>query len=155
MTKVYLGLGSNLGNKESNLHLSIEKIKERIGKVISLSAFYASEPWGFESDNSFLNAAVCVETVLSPLVLLEEIQKIEKEMGRTKKSLGGVYNDRLIDIDILFYGNLIIRSEKLSVPHPLIKERSFVIIPLNEIAPELIEPETGKTIRTLCNEISL
>lgn len=155
MTKVYLGLGSNLGDKESNLHLSIEKIKERIGKVISLSAFYASEPWGFESDNSFLNAAVCVETVLSPLVLLEEIQKIEKEMGRTKKSTGGIYSDRLIDIDILFYGNLIIRSEKLSVPHPLIKERSFVIIPLNEIAPELIDPETGKTIRTLCNEISL
>lgn len=155
MAKVYLGLGANLGDKESNLRLSVDKIEERIGKVISLSAFYFSKPWGFESDNTFLNAALCVETTLSPFQLLEETQKIEKEIGRKKKSVEGIYSDRLIDIDILLYDDLILHTEKLSIPHPLMKERSFVLTPLCEIDPELVDPETGKTIQTICNEISL
>ena len=98
---VYLGLGTNLGNKEQNLRMSVQKIEERIGKIVSLSAFYVTAPWGFASDNSFLNAVVCLETPLRPLEVLKETQAIERELGRTSKSMGGVYSDRLIDIDLL------------------------------------------------------
>ena len=93
---VYLGLGTNLGDKEQNLRMSIKKIEERIGNVVSLSAFYATAPWGFSSENSFLNAAVCVETTLLPLQVLEETQRIERELGRTEKSVNGLYADRLM-----------------------------------------------------------
>ncbi|WP_321425359.1 2-amino-4-hydroxy-6-hydroxymethyldihydropteridine diphosphokinase [uncultured Bacteroides sp.] len=155
MAMVYFGLGTNLGDKERNLYLAIEKIEERIGKVISQSAFYASEPWGFESANSFLNAVIGVETSLSPFQLLEETQLIEKEIGRNKKSVDGVYNDRLIDIDTLLYNDLILHTEKLDIPHPLMTERLFVMKPLCEIAPELVIPETGKTVQTICDDLSL
>ena len=97
--KVYLGLGTNLGDKELNLRVALQKIEERIGKIISLSAFYATAPWGFQSENNFLNAAVGVETVLSPVGILESTQRIEQEIGRLHKSRDGVYSDRLIDID--------------------------------------------------------
>ena len=98
---VYLGLGTNLGNKEQNLRMSVQKIEERIGKIVSLSAFYVTAPWGFASDNSFLNAVVCVETPLRPLEVLKETQAIERELGRTSKSMGGVthnVNDLLDDL---------------------------------------------------------
>ena len=101
--RVYLGLGTNLGDKESNLHVAVRKINERIGEVTALSAFYVTAPWGFSSENSFLNAACCVESVLPPLDILRETQEIERELGRMKKSAGGNYSDRLIDIDILLY----------------------------------------------------
>ena len=115
---VYLGLGTNLGNKEQNLRMSVQKIEERIGKIVSLSAFYVTAPWGFASDNSFLNAVVCVETPLRPLEVLKETQAIERELGRTSKSMGGVYSDRLIDIDLLLYGDTIMDEEGLSeTPH--------------------------------------
>ncbi len=106
--RVYLGLGTNLGDKESNLHVAVRKINERIGEVTALSAFYVTAPWGFSSENSFLNAACCVESVLPPLDILRETQEIERELGRMKKSAGGNYSDRLIDIDILLYGDLIL-----------------------------------------------
>ena len=105
--KVYLGLGTNLGDKELNLRVALQKIEERIGKIISLSAFYATAPWGFQSENNFLNAAVGVETVLSPVGILESTQRIEQEIGRLHKSRDGVYSDRLIDIDLLLW---VIRS---------------------------------------------
>ena len=89
--KVYLGLGTNLGDKELNLRVALQKIEERIGKIISLSAFYATAPWGFQSENNFLNAAVGVETVLSPVGILESTQRIEQEIGRLHKSRDGVY----------------------------------------------------------------
>ena len=91
--KVYLGLGTNLGDKELNLRVALQKIEERIGKIISLSAFYATAPWGFQSENNFLNAAVGVETVLSPVGILESTQRIEQEIGRLHKSRDGVYSD--------------------------------------------------------------
>ena len=87
MAKVYLGLGTNLGDKEQNLRDAVQKIEEQVGKIVSLSAFYVTAPWGFSSDNSFLNAAVCVETKLSPLEVLQETQMIEKELGRTQNSV--------------------------------------------------------------------
>jgi len=155
MATVYFGLGTNLGDKERNLRLAIDKIKEQIGEIISLSAFHVSEPWGFESANTFLNAVICVETTLSPFQLLEKTQKIEKQIGRSKKSADGIYNDRLIDLDILLYNDLILHTGNLDIPHPLMTERPFVMKPLCEIAPGLVIPETGKTVQTICNDLSL
>ena len=108
MAEVYVGLGTNLGDKEQNLRDAVQKIEEQIGKVVSLSAFYVTAPWGFASENSFLNAAACVDTDLSPLEVLRETQLIERELGRTKKSVDGVYSDRLIDIDLLLYDDLVL-----------------------------------------------
>ena len=146
---VYLGLGTNLGDKEQNLRMSIKKIEERIGNVVSLSAFYATAPWGFSSENSFLNAAVCVETTLLPLQVLEETQRIERELGRTEKSVNGLYADRLIDIDLLLYDDRVIDAEGLILPHPLMTERRFVMEPLSEIAPDVVHPVLHKTMKEL------
>ena len=146
---VYLGLGTNLGDKEQNLRMSIKKIEERIGNVVSLSAFYATAPWGFYSENSFLNAAVCVETTLLPLQVLEETQRIERELGRTEKSVNGLYADRLIDIDLLLYDDRVMDAEGLILPHPLMTERRFVMEPLSEIAPDVVHPVLHKTMKEL------
>lgn len=133
---VYLGIGTNLGDKEGNLHKAIELLEEYAGKILRVSSFLATEPWGFQSDNGFLNAAVCIETVLEPFELLDVTQHIERKMGRKEKSVGGAYHDRIIDIDILIYDSISISSDKLTVPHPLMKERTFVMVPLQEILPQ-------------------
>lgn len=135
---VYLGLGTNLGDKEQNLRTAVAKIEERIGRVISLSAFYTTEPWGFASDNGFLNAALGVETDCLPLEVLHITQEIEREMGRTHKSANGVYSDRVIDIDLLFClkangSSVVMNTPELVLPHPLMQERDFVMKPLREI----------------------
>ncbi|MCQ1545200.1 2-amino-4-hydroxy-6-hydroxymethyldihydropteridine diphosphokinase [Bacteroides clarus] len=146
---VYFSLGTNLGDKEHNLRLAVQKIEERIGKVISLSAFYATAPWGFSSENTFLNAAVCVETFLPPLSVLYLTQEMEREIGRTRKSVGGVYSDRLIDIDLLLYDDRVMDTPELKLPHPLMHERRFVMEPLAEIAPDLVHPVLKKKMREL------
>ena len=139
MHTVYLSLGTNLGDKEHNLVSAIKEIERRIGPVRAQSAFLTTEPWGFESENTFLNAAVRVETELSPNALLRVTQQIEQEMGRTQKSSVDpqqskvVYHDRIIDIDILLYDDLHINTKKLTIPHPHMHERDFVLIPLKEI----------------------
>lgn len=132
----YLSLGTNLGDKRKNIAESIKNIGELVGDVVRQSALYETEPWGFRSDNRFVNAAVCVDTQLSPRRLLEVTQRIEREMGRTLKSDGGEYHDRIIDIDILLYGDLHIDEPDLKIPHPLMHERDFVMTPLNEIMEE-------------------
>ena len=149
MAEVYVSLGTNLGDKDNNLRTAVRLMQERIGKVISLSSFYETAPWGFQSEHSFLNAAACIETRLSPEQLLLVTQQIERELGRTQKSSGNVYKDRLIDIDLLMYDNLQIHADQLVLPHPLMTERRFVLEPLAEIAPETIHPVSGKTIREL------
>ena len=142
MHTVYLSLGTNLGDKERNLLLAIAEIGRRIGSVTAQSAFLVTEPWGFESPNSFLNAAIKVETELEPLTLLKVTQQIERNMGRTRKStvncqLSTVnYHDRIIDIDILLYDDLHIKTQQLTIPHPHMYERDFVLIPLREILPQ-------------------
>ena len=143
MALAYLSLGTNLGDKERNLNEAILKLSLEAGTIVSQSGFYEFKPWGFESDNSFLNAVVLMETRLSPFELLTKTQEIEKEMGRTIKTVQS-YSDRIIDIDILLYDNLIIDQPILKIPHPLMVERDFVLIPLIEIAPDLINPATGK-----------
>lgn len=152
MATVYLGLGTNLGNKEANLRTAIHKLQKRIGKQVSLSSFYETAPWGFESDHSFLNAAIGLETSLSPIEILHITQEIEKELGRTKKSVNGSYSDRLIDIDILLYDTLVLQTPELTIPHPLMTERDFVMKPLIEIAGNVIHPTRQKTLSELYQE---
>lgn len=133
MHKIYLGLGSNLGNRKENLAYAIRFIGERVGKVLRVSSFIETEPWGFESENTFVNAVILCETDLTPRQLLCATQKIEREMGRQKKSTDGGYSDRCIDIDILLYDDLRVDEPDLQIPHPLMLKRDFVMIPLREI----------------------
>ena len=133
MHKIYLGLGSNLGNRKENLAYAIRLIGERVGKVLRVSSFIETEPWGFESENTFVNAVILCETDLTPRQLLCATQKIEREMGRQKKSTDGGYSDRCIDIDILLYDDLRVDEPDLQIPHPLMLKRDFVMIPLREI----------------------
>ena len=126
-------MGSNLGDRKENLACAIRLIGERVGKVLRVSSFIETEPWGFESDNTFVNAVILCETTLTPRQVLRATQKIEREMGRKKKSTDGGYADRCIDIDILLYDNLRVDEPDLQIPHPLMLKRDFVMIPLREI----------------------
>ncbi|MBQ8158714.1 MAG: 2-amino-4-hydroxy-6-hydroxymethyldihydropteridine diphosphokinase [Prevotella sp.] len=130
---VYLGLGSNLGDRHQILLSACQEIEKLIGPIVRQSAFLESEPWGFCSDNRFLNAVVCCETELSPRALLWTTQQIERSLGRTRKSVDGIYHDRTIDIDILLYDHLTVCAPDLRIPHPLILQRPFVWQPLLEI----------------------
>ena len=149
MAEVYLGLGTNLGNKETNLNMAMEEIRKRVGEITSLSAYYLTEPWGFDSQNSFLNAVCRVCTTLSPSKTLSVTQAIEKDLGRLKKSGGGQYSDRPIDIDILLYDDLILNTPDLIIPHPLMHQRAFVMEPLTEIAPELVHPVLHRSMKEI------
>ena len=111
-------------------------IEERVGEITRRSSLYETEPWGYQSEHSYLNSAICVDTELSPRQLLRATQRIEREMGRTQKSIDGHYHDRVIDIDILLYGDETINEPDLKIPHPLMQERDFVMNPLNEIKPK-------------------
>ena len=150
---VYLSLGTNLGNKEENLRTAMTLIEEQVGTITSQSALYASAPWGFDSENTFLNNAISVETSLTPEELLSTTQRIEHTLGRTHKSVDGQYSDRLIDIDILLYDDVVMHTPSLTLPHPLMHRRLFVLEPLSEIAPTLIHPLLQKEIATLYNEL--
>ena len=148
MAIVYLGLGTNIGNRRGNLVKAAALLAERVGDILALSGFMETEPWGFESENLFLNAAIKMETPLTPDELLSATQAIEREMGREKKS-DGSYHDRVIDIDILLYDNRVIEQPGLIVPHPLMQERLFVMAPLAEIAPFERHPLLGQTFMEL------
>lgn len=127
-------------------------LAERVGDVLALSGFYETEPWGFASENLFLNAAVKLRTALSPSGLLLATQEIEREMGRTEKS-NGSYHDRIIDIDILLYDDCIWDSPELVLPHPLMHQRKFVMQPLAEIAPLVVHPIIKKRIIEINEQI--
>lgn len=142
MHTTYLALGSNMGNRQQVMEQAIKMINEQIGAVVRQSSFYETEPWGFDSPNMFLNAAVCVETPLCPRCLLERTQQIERALGRTKKTTLHTphstlptphYSDRPIDIDILLYDDITVDEPDLKIPHPLMYERDFVMVPLREI----------------------
>ena len=152
MAIVYLGLGTNIGNRRGNLVKAASLLAERVGDILALSGFMETEPWGFESENLFLNAAIKMETPLTPDELLSATQAIEREMGREKKS-DGTYHDRVIDIDILLYDNRVIEHPGLIVPHPLMQERLFVMAPLAEIAPFERHPLLGQTFMELADSL--
>lgn len=131
--KVFLGLGSNLGDRQANIERAIELISERVGEVIRRSSLIETEPWGFESDNKFLNAVILCETTFTPRQVLRKTQKIERDMGRKKKTNSHLYTDRPIDIDILLYDDLTVDDPDLQIPHPRMQERDFVMIPLQQL----------------------
>ena len=138
--KVYLGLGSNLGDCRKNLERAIRLIDDRVGEVIRQSSFIETEPWGFESEHRFVNAVVLCETTKTPREVLLLTQQIERDMGRRKVNGAGlmvngqrIYTDRIVDIDILLYDDLTIDEPDLKIPHPLMHQRDFVMIPLKEI----------------------
>ena len=140
MTKhqVYLSLGSNLGQREENLRKAIRLIHERVGEVVRQSSFIETEPWGFESDHPFMNAAVLCLTEKSPREVLRLTQQIERDLGKSKEHAtqrgeSSKFHDRPIDIDILLYDDLTVDEPDLQIPHPLMNERDFVMIPLKEI----------------------
>ncbi len=151
---IYLGLGTNIGNKEENLTRAIARLSLALGTCTAQSRFIETAPWGFESCNSFLNCCAAFETTLTPLELLNVTEKAERELGRTAKSEGGIYHDRIIDIDILLYGREIVKEERLTVPHPLMHKRMFVLQPLAEIAPEALHPILHKSIGHLLEELT-
>ena len=137
MHEVYLSLGSNQGDREQLLNRAIRLIDERVGEVTRQSSFLETEPWGFQSDHKFLNAAVCCQTEKTPREVLLLTQQIERELGRHKdvncKSPNRQYVDRPIDIDILLYDDWKVNEPDLKIPHPLMRQRDFVMIPLKEI----------------------
>jgi 2-amino-4-hydroxy-6-hydroxymethyldihydropteridine diphosphokinase len=145
--KVYIGLGSNLEDREGNLNEAIKRIGETAGELGMTSSVYETEPWGFQADEQFLNMAVEINTSLNPVKLMEYLLKIESRMGRVRSE--EQYSSRLIDIDILLYGDVIVHDMDLVIPHPRMHERKFVLVPLNEIAPLAVHPVLKKTVREL------
>jgi 2-amino-4-hydroxy-6-hydroxymethyldihydropteridine diphosphokinase len=146
--RVYLSLGTNLGNRQSNLLFAIAQIEKYAGTIVSQSSVYATAPWGFESDHHFLNMALAIDTDLDPASLLIQLKQIEIEAGRiTQTTLR--YEDRLLDIDLLLFNDLILHTHQLEIPHPRLHLRNFVLVPLDEIAPNLIHPALKKTINAL------
>ena len=153
MATAYLSLGTNLGNKRRNLVTAAALLAERAGDILVLSDIYETEPWGFESSHRFLNAALVLETSLSPSDLLQATRLIEIEMGRIAKS-DGSYEDRVIDIDLLMYDEVVMQTSRLTLPHPLMHKRRFVMEPLAEIAPDAVHPVFHKTMNQLAAELN-
>ncbi len=153
MTKLYLLLGGNLGDKKKIFSEARINLHNLVGEITAQSAVYETEPWGFESTDLFWNQVLEIVTKLSPEEVLLKTQQTELELGRIRKS--NQYDSRIIDIDILFFGEEIVELPDLIVPHPRIQERRFALIPLNEIAPNLRHPVFQKTITQLlaeCND---
>jgi len=144
MNLIYLSLGSNLGSREQYIEEALKLIQNRIGEIEQLSRIYESEPWGFSSANRFCNCCLSLRSSLAPLPLLDLLLEIELAIGRVREGVG--YSDRVIDIDILIYGDIQLDHPRLTLPHPSMGDRRFVLSPLAEIAPLLIHPFTGKTI---------
>jgi 2-amino-4-hydroxy-6-hydroxymethyldihydropteridine diphosphokinase len=150
MSTLYLLLGGNLGDKEKIFPETRSSLEVQVGKIETLSHIYETEPWGFDSGDLFWNQIVVINTGLTSEEVLDQIQLIETNLGRSRNT--AQYSSRAIDIDILFYGNEIIKLPNLIVPHPRIQERKFALIPMNEVAPEFIHPVFQKTISQLLAE---
>lgn len=147
-SKVIAGLGSNLGDRFAALARAMELIREEAGEIIASSSVWESEPWGFEADDQFLNMVVVIDTVKQPRQLMQLFRSVEGRMGR-RRSGGGRYESRIIDLDILLWEDRVISVPGLEVPHAKIADRRFVLEPLNEVAPGAVHPVTGLTVREM------
>jgi len=154
MYTIYLSIGGNLNNTSEKFEQLFSLLEERVGKILRKSSYYQSDAWGFKSEYPFINIALCLQTELSPFELLQETQSIEKQLGRTSKTTTS-YQDRTMDIDILFYDNEIIETPNLEIPHPRMHERDFVLIPLNEIAADFVHPVFQESVRWLKDLLSI
>ena len=148
--EAYLGLGSNLGDREHNLACAISLLEERLASPVSVSSVYETRPWGYADQPDFLNMACRVEIVLMPKELLKTVQEVERLIGREPTFR---YGPRVIDVDILLYGDLVIVADGLRVPHPRLFERAFALAPLAELAPDFTHPELGLSIRELLERL--
>lgn len=149
MNTVYIQLGSNIGERESFITKSMHKVEGDIGKIITASSIFETTAWGNENQNNFLNSVIEIKTPFDAFTILQKSQEIENNLGRERSDKWG---ERTIDIDILFYNNKIINTKELTVPHPLIQKRKFVLVPLSEIAPNYKHPILKKNISTLLSE---
>ncbi|MEO0258273.1 MAG: 2-amino-4-hydroxy-6-hydroxymethyldihydropteridine diphosphokinase [candidate division WOR-3 bacterium] len=149
MSLVYLSLGSNLGNREENLNKAIQELS-KIARILRISNYYETKPYGYHKQPDFINCAVSIETSLTPQELLKEIKNIEKRLGRENRER---WRERIIDIDILYYDNLIINQENLKIPHPDLEYREFVLKPLSEIAEDFLHPILKKSTKNLLEEL--
>ena len=157
MVQVFIGIGSNLGDKIANIKLAISRINIELGAVVAQSGLYESEPWGFDSSEMFVNGVLEINTIYPAQKLLDGLKKIESDLGRAKKN-DHIYRDRLIDLDILYYGDISIHNNGLEIPHPRIYVRRFVLEPMVEIAPNYIDLKYNKTMKELlngCSDVSL
>jgi 2-amino-4-hydroxy-6-hydroxymethyldihydropteridine diphosphokinase len=154
MEEVLLSLGSNMGDRAGNLQKALSMIGERAGEVAAVSSIYETEPWGFNADTPFYNMVAAVSTRLEPSEFLAEILAVEVKLGRVRDPRSDRYTSRPIDIDILFFGDRVINTPGLSIPHPRLHERRFVLVPLNEIAAEKVHPISRKKVLTLLEECS-
>lgn len=150
MQGVYLLLGSNLGNREWYISQAVDLINECVGKVQLTSSYYETASWGKTDQPDFINQAIFLQTILTPEQLLNAILDIEKQLGRARVVKWG---SRTIDIDIMFYSDMIIKQPDLVVPHPYLHERAFALFPLAEIAPDYVHPFYKKTILELCSSL--
>jgi len=148
VSEVILGLGSNMGNRLSYLGYAVKQLRSEAGDIIAQSSVWESEPWGFEAEELFLNMTVILSTRMEPPALLRVISNIESSLGRRRRR-GSGYHSRVIDIDILLWGDRIMAIPWLQVPHPRIAQRRFVLEPLCEIAPDAIHPVSLKTMKDL------
>jgi 2-amino-4-hydroxy-6-hydroxymethyldihydropteridine diphosphokinase len=154
-SKIYLLTGSNIGNSQAHLQLAVDKISIAVGLITKQSTIYKTEPWGNKDQQDFLNQVLEVTTTLKPAEVLSTILDIEHQMGRNRIHK---WEPRIIDIDLLFYGDEIINTPQLIVPHPLLHERMFTLLPLSEIAQDFVHPVLKKTIGELlieCTDTSL
>ena len=145
----YIALGTNKGNREVNLQAARQAFPPHI-QILEQSPIYQTEPWGYADQPDFLNQGVNAKTMLSPLELLAYLKEIEKRLGRTPTLR---YGPRVVDLDILFYDDLVFENEKLTIPHPRLAERAFVLVPLSKIAPTLRHPVREKTIHELLSQV--
>ena len=144
-----ISLGSNLGDKTKNIQNALTFLNTKPLQVIQASGFYASAAWGYQSTNDFINACAIIESALEPTQILTHIKAYEQKAGRLKNDGEQGYTDRIIDLDILLCNNLVIKSEKLEIPHPQMHNRNFVLVPLNEIGAKIIHPVFKQTIAEL------
>ncbi len=147
--QVLIGLGANIGNKTQNLERALRLLEQQVGPVLAVSSIYETAPWGKAEQPSFFNQAAMLSTQLDPFRTMEALLDIEKVMGRKRREK---WKERIIDLDLLFYDQYIIRTTLLTLPHPFLHLRNFVLVPLAEIAPDFWHPELEKTISEVLAE---